>query len=149
MQLVNHVLAVIAREGTYSIEIPVESQSPTLSTGFWEGKQFVCTPILPCGREVSPTKGYFDLVSRLLSAISSDATIICCGGSSVVFVKVLDKNPGQKVGVQCPLTLTPIKFERLQFQCNGKFLHVFNFSNLSSKAEGTIGRTLSAVDTVI
>ena len=52
-------------------------------------------------------------MSRLLSAISGDATIICCGGSSADFVKVLDKNPGRKAGVQCPFTFTPLRFERL------------------------------------
>ena len=52
-------------------------------------------------------------MSRLLSAISGDATIICCGGSRADFVKVLDKSPGRKAGVQCPLALTPLQFERL------------------------------------
>ena len=35
-------------------------------------------------------------MSQLLSASSGDATIICCGGSSADFVKVLDKSPGRK-----------------------------------------------------
>ena len=69
-------------------------------------------PILRCGGDVSPTKGYFELMSRLLSAIFGDATIICCGGSSADFVKVLDKSPGRKAGVQYPITLTPLQFER-------------------------------------
>ena len=66
-----------------------------------------------CGRDVPPTNGYIDLMSRLLSAISVDATIICCGGSSAVFVKVLEKRPGEKAGVQYPFALTPLQFERL------------------------------------
>ena len=69
--------------------------------------------MLHCGRDVPPTKSYIDLVSRLLSAISGDATIICCGGSSADFVKVLDKSPGRKAGVQYPFSLTPVQFERL------------------------------------
>ena len=73
----------------------------------------MCMPMLHCGRDVPPTKSYFDLVSRLLSAISGDATIICCGGSNADFVKVLDKSPGQKAGVQYPFALAPVQFERL------------------------------------
>ena len=62
-QVVKHVLAVIAREGACSIEFAVDSQRPTLSIGFWEGKQFVCMPIVNCRRGLSPTKGYIDSIS--------------------------------------------------------------------------------------
>ena len=113
VELVKHVSSVIAREGAYSIEFSVGSHRRTLSVGFWEGKRFVCIPMLPCGRDVPPTKCYIDLVSRLLSAISGDATIICCGGSNADFVKVLDKSPGRKVGVHYPFALAPVQFERL------------------------------------
>ena len=60
--------AVIAREGAHSIEFAVDSHRRTLSITFWEDKQFVCMPIVHFGRDVSPTKGYIDLLSRLLSA---------------------------------------------------------------------------------
>ena len=105
--------SVIAREWAYSIEFFVDSRRRTLSLCFWEGKRFLCLPMLHCGRDVPPTKSYIDLVSRLLSAISGDATIICCGGSSADFVKVLDKSPGRKACVQYPFSLTPVQFERL------------------------------------
>ena len=105
--------AVIAREGAYSIEFSVDSHRRTLSVGFWEGKRFVCMPMLHCGRGIPPAKSYVDLMSRLLSAISDDETIICCGGSSADFVKALDKSPDRKAGVQYPFTLTPLQFERL------------------------------------
>ena len=113
VKLVKHVSSVIAREGAYSIEFSVGSDHRTLSVGFWEGKRFVCMPMLYCGRDVPPTKSYIDLVSRLLSAISGDATIICGGGSNSDFVKVLDKSLGRKAGVQYLFALTPVQFERL------------------------------------
>ena len=69
--------------------------------------------MLHCGRDVSPTRSYIDLVARLLSAISGDATIICCGGSNSDFVKVLDKSPVRKAGVQYTFALAPVQFERL------------------------------------
>ena len=113
VELVKHVSSVLAREGAYSIEFFVGSHRRTLSVGFWEGKRFVCMPMLHCRRDVPPTKSYIDLVSRLLSAISGHATIICCGGSNADFVKVLDKSPGRKAGVQYPFALAPVQFERL------------------------------------
>ena len=113
LELVKHVSSVIAREGAYSIEVSVSSHRRTLSLCFWEGKRFLCLPMLHCGRDVPPTKSYIDLVSRLLSAISGDAPIICCGGSNADFVKVLDKSPGRKAGVQYPFALAPVQFERL------------------------------------
>ena len=105
--------SVIAREGAFSIEFFVDSRRRILILCFWEGKRFLCLPMLHCGRDVPPTKSYIDHVSRLMSSISGDSTIICCGGSSADFVKVLDKSPGRKAGVQCPFSLTPVQFERL------------------------------------
>ena len=113
VEVVKHVSSVIAREGAYSIEFSVGSHRRTLSVGFWEGKRFVCMPMLHCGRDVPPTKSYVDLVLRLLSAISGDAIIICCGRSNADFVKVLGKSPGRKAGVQYPFALAPVQFERL------------------------------------
>ena len=113
MQLVKYVSAVFAHEGAYSIEFAENSHRRTLSIRFWEGKHFVCMPIGLYGRDVSPTTGYIDLMSQLLKAISGDATVICGGGSSADFVKVLDKNPCWKAAVQYPFTLTPLQFERL------------------------------------
>ena len=113
VELVKHVSCAIAREGAYSIEFSVDSYRRTLSVGFCEGKRSGCMPMLHCGRDVAPTKSYIDLVSRLLSAISGGATIICCGGSNADFVKVLDKSPGRKAGVQYPFALAPVQFERL------------------------------------
>ena len=113
LELVKHVSSVIAREGAYSIEFFVDSRRRTSSLCFWEGKRFLFLPMFHCGRDVPPTKSYFDLVSRLMSAISGDATIICCGGSSADFVKVLDKSPGRKAGVRYPFSLTPVHIERL------------------------------------
>ena len=113
LEMIKHVSTVIAREGKYSIEFSVSSHRRTLSLCFWEGKRLVCLPMLHCGRDVPPTKSYIDLVSRLLSAISGDATIICCGGSSADFVKVLDTSPGRRAGVQYLFSLTPVQFERL------------------------------------
>ena len=73
----------------------------------------MCLPMLHCGRDVAPTRSFIDLVSRLLSAFSGDATSICCGGSNADFVKALDKRPGRKAGVQYPFALVPVQFERL------------------------------------
>ena len=113
VELLKHVSSVIAREGANSIEFSVGSHRRTLSVGFWKGKLFVCMPMLHCGRDVPPAKSYIDLVSRLLSAVSGDATIVCCGGSNADFVKVLDKIPGRKAGVQYLFALAPVQFERL------------------------------------
>ena len=123
--------SVISLEEAYSIEFTVDWHRRTLSIWFWEGRRFVCMLILHCRRDVAPTKGYMDLMSRLLSAISSDTTIICCGESSASFVKVFDKSLGRKAGVQYPFTLTPLQFERLLHQPNLSSMGgIHNFSML-------------------
>ena len=128
------MLAVIAREGAYSFDFSVDSHRRTLSVGFSEGKQFVYMPIVHCGRDVSPTNCYIDLMLRLLSAISGDSTVICCGGSSADVVKVLDKNSGREAGVQYPFTLTPLQFER--------HLHKPSFSVMGRIGISSMLRTL-------
>ena len=79
--------------------------------------------------------GYIELMSRVLSAISADATVICCGGSSAKFVKFSD-NFGRKTGVQYPLTLllrSQESFERL--------LHKPSFSLMGRIDMGSMLRT--------
>ena len=57
------------------------------------------------------------LVTQQLSVVA--------GGSNADFVKVLDKNPGRKAGVQYPFALAPVQIERLlhkpSFSVMGRF----------------------------
>ena len=53
------------------------------------------------------------LCSQLLSAISLEPTIICCGGRSADSIKSLDKSPSQKAGIQYPFNLLPLQVEKL------------------------------------
>ena len=112
MELMKHVMCVIAREGAYSMEFIVESRRRILSLTFWVGKQLVGMPIDFCGGGVPFSRGFVELTSQLLSVIGGEATIICCGGSNVDFIKALDKSPGRKTGIQYPCGLTPLQFEQ-------------------------------------
>ena len=56
LELVKHVSSVIAREGAYSIEFSVISHRRTLSLCFWEGKRFLCLPMLHRGRDNNQQK---------------------------------------------------------------------------------------------
>ena len=84
--------------------------------GYGEGEQFVFMHIVHCGRDVSATKIYIDLMSQLLSAVSTDAVVICCGGSSADLIKALDRSHGRKSGVQYLFTLTPVQIEWLLYK---------------------------------
>ena len=53
------------------------------------------------------------LSSQLLSAVSTELRIICCGGSNLEFNKTLDKAPSQKTGIQYPFTSSPMHIENL------------------------------------
>ena len=91
--------AAIAREGAYSSELAVDLQHQTMSFGFWEGKQFLGRSNVHCIRSISPAKSYINMTSRLLSAVSGDATVFCCDGSSTHFLKVFNRSPGRKAAV--------------------------------------------------
>ena len=69
--------------------------------------------IAQCGRDVPSVKSSVLLCSQVLSAISLEPTIICCGGGSADFIKSLDKAPNQKAGLQYPFDLLPLQIEKL------------------------------------
>ena len=56
--------------------------------------------IAHCGRDVPVVKSNVLLSSQLLSAVSTEPRIIDCGGSSLEFIKALDKVPSQRAGIQ-------------------------------------------------
>ena len=80
---------------------------------FWEGKELVTMAIAHCGRDVPVVKSNVLMISQLLSAVSTEPRIICCGGSSLEFIKALDKAPSQKAGIQYPISLSPLQIEKL------------------------------------
>ena len=129
-----HVSAVIASEGACSTEKTVKSRRHTFTLGFLEKEQFVWMPFGHCRRDLSVANGYVDFTSQLLSAVSGDATQICCGGSNVDYIKALDSNPCRKAGVQYRFSLTPMQFERL--------LHTPSFSVLGRTDLFSILRTI-------
>ena len=55
--------------------------------------------IAHCGRDVPAVKCNVLLSSQLLSAVSTEPLIIFFMGSSLDFIKALDKAPSQKAGI--------------------------------------------------
>ena len=84
-----------------------------LSITFWEGRELVAMTIAHCGRDISVMKCTVLLSSQLLSAVSTEPSIICCGGSSLEFIKALDEAPSQKTGIHYPFSLSPMQVEKL------------------------------------
>ena len=113
VRLVKHLAAILGREKVYSLEFESTTTRRNLSVSFWEGKELVTITIAHCGRDVPVVKSNVLLSSQLLSAISTEPRVICCGGSSLDFIKALDKAPSLKAGVQYPFSLSPMHVEKL------------------------------------
>ena len=113
VRLLKHLAAILEREKVYSLEFDVSTNRRTLSITFWEGIEFVTMIIAHCGRDVPVVKSNVLLSPQLLSAVSTEPPIICCGGSSLDFMKALDKSPSQKAGIQYPFSLSPVHVEKL------------------------------------
>ena len=82
----------------------------------WEGKELFTMTAVHCGRDVLVTKSNVFLSSQLLSGVTTEPRVICCvccGGSSLEFIKALDKAPSQKAGIQYPFSLSPVHIEKL------------------------------------
>ena len=71
-----------------------------------------------CSRDVPVVKGNVSMVGQLLSAVSTDPTIVCCGGADSNFIKALDRDPTRKAGVQYPFCLIPVQVERMMHKPN-------------------------------
>ena len=113
VRLLRHMAAILEREKVYSLEFDSTSTRRNLSVSFWEGKELVTIAIAHCGRDVPVVKSNVALTAQLLGAISTEPRIICCGGSSLDFIKALDKAPSQKAGVQYPFSFSPMHVEKL------------------------------------
>ena len=111
--LLKHLAAVLQREKVYSVEFTSTTSRRSLSISFWEGKELVTVTLAHCGRDVPVKKSNFLLMSQLLGAVSTEPRVICCGGSSLDFIKALDQAPCQKAGIQYPFCLSPVHVEKL------------------------------------
>ena len=113
VRLLKHLAATLGREKVYSLEFHSTSTRRNLSFPFWEGRELVTMTIAHCGRDVPVMKSTVLLSSELLSAVSTEPRIICCGGSSLELIKALDKAPSQKTGIQYPFSFSPMVVEKL------------------------------------
>ena len=113
VRLLKHLAAILGREEVYSLEFQSTTTRRNLSITFWEGRELVTMTIAHCGRDVPVMKSSVSLCSQFLSAVSTEPRIICCGGSSLEFIKALDKAASQKAGIQYPFSLSPMHNEKL------------------------------------
>ena len=95
------------------MEFTSNSSRRSLSISFWEGKESVTVTLAHCDRDVPVVKSNVLLMSQLLGAVSTEPRVICCGGSSLEFIKALDQAPSQKAVIQYPFSLSPVHVEKL------------------------------------
>ena len=95
------------------LEFVFDTRRRILSVSFWEAKKLVCMPVAFCGRDVPLSRSFVMLTSQLLSVVGGDATIICCGGSNVDFIKALNKSCCRRAELPYLFSLTPLQFEQL------------------------------------
>ena len=125
---------MVGKEGVFSLELKSLAVRRSLSLCFWEGKNLVMMALTHCSRDVPVVKGNLAMVGQLLSVVSTDPTIVCCGGADSYFFKALDRDPTRKAGVQYPFCLSPVQVEKL--------MHKPNFSVLGKIDMFSLLRTL-------
>ena len=104
---------ILQRMKVYSLEFGTTTTRRSLSISFWEGKELITMSIAHCGRDVPAVRSNVLLSSQMLGAVSTEPRTICCGGSSLEFIKALDKIPFQKAGIQYPFSLSPVHIQYL------------------------------------
>ena len=113
MELMRHIADVVGKEGVFSHELKSLAVRRSFSLGFWEGKNHVMMVLTHCSRDVPLVKGNVSMVGQLLSVVSTDPTIVSCGGADSNFIKALARDPTRKAGVQYPFCLSPVQVEKL------------------------------------
>ena len=109
MELMRHIADMVGKEGVLSLEFRSSAVRRSLSLCFWEGKNLVMTALTHCSRDVPVVKGNVSTVGQLLSVVSTDPTIVCCGGADSDFIKAFDRDPTRKAGVQGLFCLNPVQ----------------------------------------
>ena len=66
-----------------------------------------------CSRDVPAVKGIVLLSLQVLSAVSTELCIVCCGGSCLEVIKATNKAPSQKAGIQYTISMSPLNIEKL------------------------------------
>ena len=89
MELRRHIADVVGKEGVFSLDLKSLAVHRSLSLCFWEGKNLVMMVLTHCSRDVPVVKGNVSMVRQLLSVVSTDPTIVCCGGAGSDFLKPL------------------------------------------------------------
>ena len=111
--VLKHLATMLQYEKVYSLEFGSTNTRRSLSISFWEGKKLITMSIAHCGRDVPAVKSNVLLSSQLLSAVSTEPSISCCGGSSLEFIKALCEAPSQKTGIEYPFSLSPVHIQKL------------------------------------
>ena len=145
VRLLKHLAAILGREKVYSLEFQSTFTRRNLSITFWDGRELVTMTIAHCGRDVPVMKSTVLLSSQLLSAVSTEPRTICCGGSSLEFIKALDKAPSQKAGIQYPFSLSPMVVQKLMqkpsFRVMGKIDMFSMLRTLLIRLSGLLGES--------
>ena len=113
MELMRHIADVVGKEGVLSLEFKSSAVCRSLSLCFWEGKNVVMMALTHCSRDLPVVKGNVSMVGQLLSVVSANPIIVCCGGTDSDFIKALDRDPTRNAGVQYPFCLSPVQVEKL------------------------------------
>ena len=128
--LLKHLAKIIQREKVYSLVFGSTTIRRSLCISFWEGKELITMSIAHFGRDIPAVKSNVLLISQLLSAVSIEARNICCGGSSVEFIKGLDKVPSQKAGFQYPFLLSPVHIKKLMHKPSSSVMGMFDIFSM-------------------
>ena len=83
--LSKHIATILHREKLYSLNFVSTNTRRSLSISFWEGNELITMSVARCCRDVPAVEINVFLSSQLLSAVSTEPRIICCGGSSLEF----------------------------------------------------------------
>ena len=118
MELMRHIADVVGKEGVLSLEFKSSAVRRSLILCFWEGKHLVMMALTHSSGDVPVVKGNVSIVGQLLSVVSANPTIVCCGCADSDFIKALDRDPTRKAGVQYPFCLSPVQVEKLMHKPN-------------------------------
>ena len=116
--------------GAFSLEFEQQGSFIYMSVRFWKKDTICKVTVSRFGRTVPFPNGYFAVVSRFLSAVTTRSNLVCSSGSPADVFQSLDLCKTFSRGIQCPFRLDDVDLTRLMHHQQSVFGRVDFFSVL-------------------
>ena len=99
--------------GEYSLEFVKQGVFLLVFIRFWRNGELCRVYLKRTGRVLSQSSAELSLISHVMAALSTSPNLVCCSGSTLETIQLVDNSPYSKYGLQRPLRFEDFSIARL------------------------------------